>query len=42
VDETLEEDMRRDALSLEDAKDRGLCRSIHGGKRPTRVMLNIP
>jgi hypothetical protein len=38
---TLKDNMRRGALSPENAKDRGLWR-IHGAKRPTRINLDIP
>jgi hypothetical protein len=38
----LKEDMRRGALSLEDARDRSLWRRIHGAKWPTQVKLDIP
>jgi hypothetical protein len=34
---TLNDDMRRGALSTEDAMDRGLWKRIHGAKWPTRV-----
>jgi hypothetical protein len=39
---TLKDDMRRGALSSEDAMDRGLRRRIHGAKWSTRVNLDIP
>jgi hypothetical protein len=39
---TLKEDMKKGALSPEDARDRDLWRrSIHGAKRPTRVNLEM-
>jgi hypothetical protein len=37
----LEDDMRRGALSLEVAKDRGLWWRIHDAKRPTWVNLDM-
>jgi hypothetical protein len=39
---TLKDDMKKGALSREDARDRDLWRrSIHGAKRPTRVNLEM-
>jgi hypothetical protein len=38
----LKDDMRRGALSLKDARDKGLWRRIHGAKRPTWVDMDIP
>jgi hypothetical protein len=39
---TLKDDMKKGALSPEDARDRDLRRrSIHGAKRPTRVNLEM-
>jgi hypothetical protein len=39
---TLKDDMKKGALSHEDARDRDLWRrSIHGAKRPTRVNLEM-
>jgi hypothetical protein len=43
VDHNFEkDDMRIDALSPEDVRDRDLWRRIHGAKWPTQVKLDIP